>query len=737
MDENGLRLLTSARCCDNMFIIVIWSAAMEKQEFEQLYMTYMNPQQREAVETTDGAVLLLAVPGSGKTTVLVTRLGYMIYCCGIEPENILTMTYTVAATEEMKQRFAANFGEEYARRMEFRTINGVSSKIIAHYGRCYGRRPFALEENEGNLTALVKNLYRTMYEEFPDDSTVKDIRSKITYAKNMQLDREETAALEAGGRKLGEIFSKYNEALREMQLMDYDDQMSYALTILKKYPDILADFRARYRYICVDESQDTSKIQHSIIKLLSGDDGNLFMVGDEDQSIYGFRAAYPEALMNFEREHKNAKILLMEQNYRSTPEIVSAAGDFIAGNSSRREKNMTASKDNGSKVKITELSSREAQYTYLFEIAKNCSSETAVLYRNNDSAIPLIDMLERSGIAYNCRRFDETFFSHKIISDIRDIYAFSQDGRNSEAFMRIYYKLGCPIKKNSAVTSCERSAQTGWELLDEVSINKELSAFGAERVKTLKSNFAELKTDNARRAIDRIRYFMGYDEYVERNKLDDGKLTILSQLARSESSLGSLLERLEELKTIIAEHKNDRSVNFTLSTIHSSKGLEYDRVYIIDAIDGVLPAITESDAESKEEKQQYQEERRLFYVAMTRAKKELNLFLVGKNSGFVSEVKHGIFVREQETLAKMYEARKNARAQLTQQRAAIAEPKRAIRRPAPVKLILGERVVHNRFGMGLVTQLDENFVSISFDKEFGTKRFARNIIEQNGSLTKL
>lgn len=295
---------------------------MEKTAFETVHMAALNPQQRAAVAAVDGPVLLLAVPGSGKTTVLITRLGYMTEVCGIAPESILTMTYTVAATQEMRARFAARFGEAEAARMEFRTINGVAARIIALYSRMYGRTPPDLLQNESETTPLLLQLWQSINHEYAAESTLKELRTAITYIKNMCLTDAEIDELETDLENLPELYRAYQQALKARHKMDYDDQLCFALQILNAAPAVAAAFRKRYRYFCVDESQDTSRVQHEIIRVLAQQSGNLFMVGDEDQSIYGFRAAYPQALMDFEKTYPGARVLLMEENYRSREPIL-------------------------------------------------------------------------------------------------------------------------------------------------------------------------------------------------------------------------------------------------------------------------------------------------------------------------------------------------------------------------------------------------------------------------------
>lgn len=233
---------------------------MEFEEFKKQYHINLNPQQEIAVQTTEGPVLLLAVPGSGKTTVLITRLGYMVYCKNVPPERILTMTYTVSATRDMRERFSAVFGEDMGNRLEFRTINGVSQKIISRYESFTGGKAFDLVSDEKKLNVLVGQIIRSIRNGFPQESDIKSARTAITYIKNMMLKEKEIAKLKPDVPDIDKIYKAYDGELKRQGLMDFDDQMVYAHMILRKIPEILAWFQKQYDYICVDEAQDTSKI---------------------------------------------------------------------------------------------------------------------------------------------------------------------------------------------------------------------------------------------------------------------------------------------------------------------------------------------------------------------------------------------------------------------------------------------------------------------------------------------
>lgn len=611
---------------------------MTRFEFEKKYMYSLNEQQSEAVRTPNGAVLLLAVPGSGKTTVLVTRLGYMTCVEGIPPQNILTMTYTVAATREMRDRFAALFGTEYADGIEFRTINGIAQLIIDHYGStCSRREPFAIIDDDAVITRIIRNAFTGLNGEYPDDSTVRDIRTSIGYVKNMMLTGAEIEQYPAPCDDFPEIFRQYNDALKSMCRMDFDDQLLYARTVLRSRPQVLAHFQDRFRYICVDEAQDTSKLQHDIIRLLASADRNIFMVGDEDQSIYGFRAAYPEALMTFAEDYPGARIMYLEHNYRSRPEIIAAANRFVSGSAGRYEKYALPVRQEGGKVEQVIFSQRSAQFVFARDIARKSGSETAFLYRNNDTAIPLIDLLDRRGIPYSCRRFDDSFFTDRTVADVRDIVFFAKDRSDAAAFMRIYYKMGLGITKREAADAADESLRTGGDILRILSQTPRLNPRVRDGALNLSMHLSKLLQDSAETGLVRICGAIGYEKFLRSRRPDDGKLQILRILAKNEKNMLSLFERLDVLQKRISENGCDGKDAVTLSTIHSAKGLEFERVYLLDVCDGILPAVSGADTKTEDEKKTYAEERRLFYVGMTRAKDELYICRFG-DSEFADEI---------------------------------------------------------------------------------------------------
>ena len=614
---------------------------MTLEQFKEQFNIKLNNQQLKAVQSVQNPTLLLAVPGSGKTTVLVTRLGYMIYCLGIEPESILTITYTVAATNYMRQRFETMFGEQLAARLEFRTINGICSKIINYYGNCIGRKAFDLITEEGFKSKILSLIYQKELNEYPSENDLQTVITLITCIKNMMLSNEEIESL---GKKenlpLAEIYKAYCGELRRQSLMDYDDQMVYAYTMLKTTPQVLEYFQNMYQYICVDEAQDTSKIQHKIIEILAMKNKKLFMVGDEDQSIYGFRAAYPEALLSFESTYPEGKILLMEENFRSDGAIVTAADRFIQKNKSRHKKNMKASRDMAKDIRLIEVKTRKSQYSYLTKVAENCNVDTAVLYRDNESIIPVVDMLERSGIDYKIKNADLTFFNHKIVTDIKNIIRFAENPKDTEIFMQIYFKIGTYLSKMGAIEACRISEEKGIPVIDSALRYGRIPKGTEKSLKAMKTHIESILEESAYKAVYRIVNFMGYSAYLERAKIKDGKISILQALAANEKTPEDFLNRLDELAMIIKNKKNNYDCKFTLSTIHSSKGLEYDTVYIMDVKDGVFPekVVANRKKATDEEIKTYEEERRLYYVAVTRAKNQLCIFDFKDSSTFNNQL---------------------------------------------------------------------------------------------------
>ena len=700
-------------------------------EFIKEFHIMLNDQQLAAVQAIEEPTLLLAVPGSGKTTVLVTRIGYMVYCKGIAPEEILVVTYNVAAKSDMQRRCKKMFGEDLSMRVEFRTINGICAKAIAMYSRMVGKQAFELLSDEGEKARILAGIYQRIEHGFPSENDLSDLATRITYIKNRMLSKEEIARLNAEcDYDLAKIYEAYRREMRARSLMDFDDQLVYAYTMFRSAPALLDAFWDRYSYIMVDEAQDTSKIQHAIIELLAGREHHLFMVGDEDQSIYGFRAAYPEALLSFEDRYPGARVLLMETNYRSDAGIVAAADAFIRQNSLRHEKHMRPWHQEAGTIRTIDIARRKGQYGYLLKVARNLMEKdaedqktTAVLYRDNESALPLIDLLEKQEIPYRIKNAEISFFSHRIVNDIRNIILFATDTTNTELFLQIYYKLQFFIKKADAEAICAQAKR------EEISVfDAALSYYGegdwtAGKVKAMRTHMANMMREPADKALFRILNPMGYLDYVERSGLKNTKTEILQMLAQGERSPLALVERLDALAEILRNKEDNKEAKLVLSTIHSSKGLEYDTVYLLDVADGIFPetVLTSYRSADKEEIAAYEEERRLFYVGVTRAKENLILFHAKTKSTFLEQFLPDLRGSEAEAehIGKRPNPKKTSlQADGQKALARFASSRESYSKQGIIPTVHpGDIVLHSKYGRGEVGALLEKSgkIRVSFD----------------------
>lgn len=601
----------------------------------------LNKQQKEAVENINGKVLLLAVPGSGKTTVIVTRIGYMVHTKNIPPQNILTLTYSVSAAKDMKERYEKFFGEE--KLLNFRTIHSFCVMVLKEFEQETGRKIFSLIRNVNEVLA---SLYLQIKREIVNDAILKEITTQITYCKNSMLTDEEIKKVKNDNINLYEIYKAYENYKIQNKLMDFDDQLKYVYEILKTYPKLLERLKKRYTYINIDEAQDTSKIQHEIIKLLV--DKNLFMVGDEDQSIYRFRAAYPQALLDFKKTYKGAKVLLMETNYRSTPQILNIANKFIKQNKNRKDKNIIPYRKDGEKTKQIICQNIEEQYNYILNEAKKAKEQIAILYRNNDSAIPIVNLFNKNNIEFTIRESDATFFSHYIVKDITYFIKFYLEPKNIENFKKIYYKIGCGISKTIMnKLQIETAKRPNQNIIDNLIYLKEVVYWQKKKIRTIKREMLNWSRKTPYEIIQSIIKDLEYEKYLKKKKIDKSsilqKINVILSLAKQEPNINVFLKTLEELEMQIKEGSNYNS-NVILSTIHGSKGLEYDKVIIIDVNKGILPSVEKTKNEKSEEYEQYEEEIRLFYVAMTRAKNKLEILTY--QNAYGEDIKSSQFIED-------------------------------------------------------------------------------------------
>lgn len=598
-------------------------------DFKKKYNITLNPQQERAVQTVTGANLLLAVPGSGKTTVLIARIGYMVICRHISPLSILALTYTTKAASEMKKRAVDLFGD-IVKGVSFKTINAFSHEILKYYETSpFSRKKIFAIIQENEKIKLLRSIYRdaNIDEEYPTEDVIKQLSVEITRMKN-GVDIDSMKSLVPNFKR---IYKEYNDSLTNKKFMDFDDQIRYAGNVLEKHLEILEFFKSRYPYICVDEAQDTSKKQHELLHLISGD--HIFMVGDEDQSIYSFRGAFPRALTNFENIYRNPYILRMEVNYRSNSEITDLANRFVARNSTRHKKSMISNRGKGGKVEFLSYSNRNEEYQKIYSrFCCNINEDTAILYRDSDCGICLIAMLFENNIPFRLLQNSTTFFTNKFVSDVDNFIKLATNPYDTDAFLKIYYKIpDAKYKKEAAQNIAKYARGTRKTVLDAIC--------GSYNRKGHK--FADCIKDIARIA-DKPADVVEYIHEITENE-DDNAYIVLKNLAkhiRHISEFENYRKLLRDKINSCSENPDKKSL-LTLSTIHSVKGLEFKNVVVLDVNDHFIPHVAPYDIEEDEEKKDlYQEERRLFYVAMTRAKDNLYIAHVKKEpSCFVNELK--------------------------------------------------------------------------------------------------
>lgn len=586
----------------------------------------LNEQQEAAVRRVNGATLLLAVPGSGKTTVIVARTGYLMYVAGVKPENILTITYTRAAAKEMKERFIKKFAPE--RIPAFSTINSFCLSVI---NTCAKEKYIHVPKLVPNNESIVRAIAAKMLPEYPSDSQVRSLAQKVCKVKNKLMTFQEIEAIEENSLDFSAFYQAYKLYMSEHDLMDFDDQLLMANDLLDEYPDILQRAHEKFRYVSVDEAQDTSYVQHLIVQKLVGRNGNIFMVGDEDQSIYGFRGAYPAALLDFLSNYNEPCILRMETNYRSDRNIVSAANQFIKLNTRRLDKNMRAQSQKDGAIVVTCIDRMEQQAELLLERIRNQKPDEslAILYRNNDSAIPLINLLQMNGIQVQTRDATGTFMTNYVIRDLLDFMLLALNPADTTAFGHLYYKMGLYMKGVTAKRIIEAVEEGECRNVFSAAMKFAGGKGYAWKIECLPRDFSDLAKKKPAEAIDYILFMLDYWSNWLTKKIDAGaseqfislRISILKMVAEKYSTIPDFLAALKN----ITEYKGCEDSNVTVTTIHSSKGLEFDKVILIDMVSGIIPGDSDDrDAEDDEE------DARAFYVGATRARHELEIITCRK-----------------------------------------------------------------------------------------------------------
>lgn len=616
----------------------------------------LSEEQKKAISHIKGPALVLAVPGAGKTTVLIHRTANLILNEGISPEKILSITFSRASARDMKERFNNLYGDITNIPVHFSTIHSFAYKLIRDYAYRKRQRYILIEDMKKKLNKvqLLKNIYFSINNDYITEEKLESIINSIGYIKNMLITPDEyVSQFKVDTNNFLEIFNAYESYKKNNSLIDFDDMLTLALDILQEDKYLLEKYRSRYEYIQVDEGQDTSKVQLEIIRTLAHPKNNLFIVADDDQSIYGFRGAYPEGLFQFNKIYKDGKIYYMEENYRSTKNIVNICNRFIKKNTLRFNKDIFTKNPYMEPIKLVKVKNLEEQYTYLMDQLEGIVDyrNTAILYRNNLSAVGIMEALERKGIPFYIKDFKIKFFDHWLVQDIIDFFLLAQDNSNILAFERIYYKMNGFISK--VQLNSIKALHYEDSVFDRLLSLPGLNDFYKKNFLSLKLNFKKLSKLKPYEGIDLIEKNLGYGDYLKESHMRFGYsmdsleiiLNYLKIIASNTMDLNGFLARLKYLE-YLCSHSKDNREGLTLSTVHSAKGLEFDRVYMIDLIDGEFPNGSSIDSFNKGDIAPLEEERRLFYVGMTRAKSYLTLITyINKNN---KEVKPSRFLLELE-----------------------------------------------------------------------------------------
>ncbi|WP_409227855.1 ATP-dependent helicase [Gudongella sp. SC589] len=609
--------------------------------------------QMDAINHKDGPALILAVPGSGKTTVIIHRVNKLINDHGVKPERILSITFSKASAMDMNRRYSKTFSQEDSR-PDFSTIHAFCFRIIKDYSRKKKITYRLIEDDRESINKyrIIKDIYKSLYSSVITEEKLEAFLSYYGYAKNMMIAPDalgKTKRIEAS--EFTQMFKLYEDAKYKNRLLDFDDLLTMSHRLLVENPKALDYYRRKYDYIQLDEGQDTSRIQLELLKLMAAPRNNIFIVADDDQSIYGFRGAYPQGLLDFNSSYPEGKVFYMEINYRSSRNIVKLSNSFIKQNRSRYVKNVSTENPYNKAVQVMKFRTVEDQYSYILkQISKSPQNKAAVLYRNNLSALGLMNYLEKNNRQFYMRDVKLKFFNHWLVKDIYAFMELASDGSSVEVFEQIFYKMKGYISRKMIdwlkVRTIERNVFK--ELLKYPGI----SEFYRKKLLELEIDFKKLQKMTPAKALRYIRIHLNYDSYIHENSLRFGytfeqlkeMLYHMELIAAQTGNYPQFKERMNSLKELMVQSSNNWC-NLTLSTVHSAKGLEFDNVFIIDLVNRSFPSAASIEAMEEGDPSLLEEERRLFYVGMTRAKASLDLMfyetLDDKNteaSGFLSEL---------------------------------------------------------------------------------------------------
>jgi DNA helicase-2/ATP-dependent DNA helicase PcrA len=586
----------------------------------------MNEAQLQAVQHQEGPMLVIAGPGSGKTLVITERTRYLIERIHIPEDQILVITFTKAAANEMKERFLKS-RKASRTGVNFGTFHAVFFTILK---AAYRFTAANIVRDEVKFQYMKDIIHRMELEYEDEKEFISDLFSEISLVKGSRIDLANYYSISCSDEVFRSIYTEYEKRLRKANLIDFDDMLVLCYQLLTQRPDILAIWQNKFRYILIDEFQDINLVQYEIVKLLALEHNNLFIVGDDDQSIYRFRGAKPEIMLNFPKDYPDCRKIILNTNYRSTDKILQSANRLVMHNQNRFEKTSVAASGSGKDIIIRHFATLPEENQVLADEILKLSkediplSQIAILVRTTLGAGALIHKLMEFNIPFQMRDILPNLFDHWIAADLFSYIKIAMGRADRNLFLQIINR-----PKRYISRECFDSAEVD---LDAVKDYYEDKNWVLQRLEQLEYDLSILGKMNPYGAVNYIRRGIGYEDYLKeyaeqrRIKAED-LIEVLDELQESARGFRTYEEWFTymenykaELKKQAAENKEQGKDSVMLATMHSSKGLEFQAVFIVDANEGITPhkkASLPADLE---------EERRLFYVAMTRAKEQLFIF---------------------------------------------------------------------------------------------------------------
>ena len=687
----------------------------------------LNEEQKRAVTTAGGPLLILAGAGSGKTKVLTTKVAYLIEELGISPFNILAITFTNKAAGEMSNRLYTLIGDK-AKSAQVSTFHSFGLKIVRENPEPLKlTSKFVILDGDDTLS-VIKKIMKSIDVD-PKTYAPQAIRSKISSCKNELVSpaEYEKFAISEFDKIVLEIYIKYEKMLRNNNSVDFDDLLILPIKLFRENPSILQAYQERFQYILIDEYQDTNEAQYIMTKMISAKYRNICCVGDLDQSIYGFRGANYRNILNFEKDYKDAVVIKLEQNYRSTSTILDAANCVIKNNKERKEKNLWSTKGEGEKISYFRSFNEKDEAKYVIREIKNLINkgidykDIAVLYRTNAQSNSLEQEFVKENLPYRIIG-GKGYYYRKEIKDLLAYLRLISNHQDDVSLERIINvpKRGIGAKTVSNIVSIAR--QNEISIYDAICSGKELDFKNTIETLTKMSNELTLTE-----LVDMVLTLTGIKaEYENENSLEaDIRLENLEEFKsvtkkfEEETGIVSLEDFLTEISLLsdITEVKDDPN-RVSLMTIHSVKGLEFDYAFIVGLEEGIFPHVN-----SIMEPGELEEERRLCYVAITRAKEKLYIVntrmrtLFGKEqsnppSRFIYEIDNNLIV------GSTIEENKTAQE--------VKLNKEDVFYSEEISYNIGDYVYHEVFGQGKIVELTNTLMSIAFKHPYGIKKLMKN-----------